>query len=278
MPFCAETLRPGQAKWQRCGPPERNYTWRRNDDPHVDNVGAGVSLVRPHSRTGPKRFPTEKRTPDKISAPEASMADDRKAHDPVPRETSGPTDGESTVRLLELARGGDGEAVDRLFTRYLRPLQRWASGRLPKWARDLTDTDDLVQETLLQTFRRIGAFEPRGAGALQAYLRHAVLNHIKDELRRKGRRPGETALKGLEVDAGLSPLERAIGQETIDRYERALARLEPEEREAIIARIEMGFTYEELAEALGTPSADAARKRVQRALLRLVEEMDHAAR
>jgi RNA polymerase sigma factor (sigma-70 family) len=178
--------------------------------------------------------------------------------------------------LLERARAGDQEAVERLFGRYVKPLQRWASGRLPKWARDATDTDDLVQETLLQTFRRIDAFEHRGVGALQAYLRQAVLNRIRDELRRKGRRPDETAIKGLEVDGGLSPLEHAIGQETIDRYERALARLQPDEREAVIARIEMGYTYEELAEALGKPSADAARKAAQRALVRLIKEMEYA--
>ena len=36
----------------------------------------------------------------------------------------------------------------------------------------------------------------------------------------------------------------------------------------------MGYTYEELAEVLGKPTADAARKTAQRALLRLVEEME----
>ena len=32
--------------------------------------------------------------------------------------------------------------IEQLFTRHLKPLQRWATGRLPKWARDLADTDD----------------------------------------------------------------------------------------------------------------------------------------
>ncbi len=204
------------------------------------------------------------------------MSDDLKAHDPIPPEGSRSGDGESTFRLIERARAGDQEAIEHLFARYVGPLRRWASGRLPKWARDVADTDDLVQETLLQTFKRMADFEPRGVGALQAYLRQAILNRIRDELRRKGRRPDETDLKGVEVDSGLSPLEQAIGQETIDRYERALARLRPEEREAIIARVEMGYTYDELAEALGKPSGEAARKTAQRALVRLVEEMERA--
>lgn len=75
-------------------------------------------------------------------------------------------DPESTIRLIERARAGDEAALSQLFARHLRPLQRWASGRLPKWARDVTDTDDLVQDTLLRAFKRIKAFDPRHAGAL----------------------------------------------------------------------------------------------------------------
>ena len=57
------------------------------------------------------------------------------------------------------------------------------------------------------------------------------------------------------------------------RYEEALARLRSDEQEALIARIELGYTYSEMAEVLGKPSADAARKAAQRALVRLAREM-----
>jgi len=181
---------------------------------------------------------------------------------------------ESTIRLLERARGGDREALDRLVSRHLIPLKRWAKGRLPRWARDLADTDDLVQDTLLQTFKRMGDFEARGVGALQAYLRQAVVNRVRDELRKKGRRPESTDLDGLQIDAGLSPLEEAIGRESLARYERALATLTEDEREAIVGRVEMGYSYEELADVLGKPSSEAARKAARRALVRLTQEMD----
>ena len=194
---------------------------------------------------------------------------DRPAGPGGPREE--PLD--STFALLERARSGDADALDRLFARHVRPLQRWVSGRLPRWARDMADTDDLVQDTLLQTFKRIESFEPRRVGALQAYLRQAVLNRVRDELRRKGRRPDSTDLDGVDTGGLDSPLEQAIGREAVENYERALQRLRPEEREAIIARVELGYSYEELAEALGKPSLDAARKAAQRALLRLAEEM-----
>jgi RNA polymerase sigma factor (sigma-70 family) len=191
---------------------------------------------------------------------------------PEPSETAD-LDPESTFHLIERVKAGDQQALERLFARHLKPLQQWASGRLPRWARDLADTDDLVQDTLLKTFKRIEGFEPRRVGALQAYLRSAVLNRLRDELRRKGRAPAMTDIDEIDVEAGDSPLEHAIGREAVESYERALQLLKPEEREAIIARVELGYSYEELAAVLNKPTADAARKAAQRALVRLAEEM-----
>ena len=132
-------------------------------------------------------------------------------------------DPESTFSLIERARAGDEEALERLFAKHLKPLQRWATGRLPRWARDLADTDDLVQDTLLRTFRKIDSFEPRRVGALQAYLRNAVLNRLRDELRR-GREPESTNLDSVAVEAAAdSPLEVAIGREKVEAYEKALS-------------------------------------------------------
>jgi RNA polymerase sigma-70 factor, ECF subfamily len=201
------------------------------------------------------------------------MADDRRFSKHAVPQAAENTDPESTFELLERARQGDQAALDTLFARHLPPLQRWASGRLPRWARDLADTDDLVQDALLQTFKRIGDFEPRRVGALLAYLRQAVINRLRDELRRRNRRPETTDLHAVELEDTLTPLEEAIGRETVEQYERALQRLRPEEREAIIARVELGFGYDDLARMLGKPTPEAARKAAQRALVRLAEEM-----
>ena len=135
------------------------------------------------------------------------------------------------------------------------------------------DTDDLVQETVVRAVKRIDRFESRHEGALQAYLRQAVINRIRDEVRRAKRSPAPAALDDNAADKGASPLEAAIGEEALERYEAALARLRPEEREAIVARVEMDGSYQDVAQALGKPSADAARMAVSRALLRLAQEM-----
>jgi RNA polymerase sigma factor (sigma-70 family) len=184
---------------------------------------------------------------------------------------------DSTFDLIQRAKAGDRDAVDRLFARHLPALRRWASGRLPRWTRDLMDTDDLVQETVFRAIKRIESFVPRHEGALQAYLRQAILNRIRDEVRRTVRSPIATELDENQSDRAASPLDEAIGREAVERYETALACLRPEEREAIVARAEMDCSYQEVAQALGKPSADAARMAVTRALLRLAEEMNRVA-
>jgi RNA polymerase sigma-70 factor (ECF subfamily) len=179
----------------------------------------------------------------------------------------------SSLTLLERARAGDRAALDLLVARYLPRLQRWATGRLPRWARDVADTQDLVQETLFHTFKRIEKFEPRGEGALQAYLRQAILNRIREELRRAKRQPAKRELDPQAPVDAASPLEEAIGQEAIERYERALARLRFEDRELVVARIELGYTNQEIAELLDKPTANAARMAAERAIIRLAKEM-----
>lgn len=180
---------------------------------------------------------------------------------------------ESTLDLLGRAQRGDGPALTTLVERFRPRLQRWSTGRIPVRARGVLETDDLVQEVLVRTVRRLDLFEPRSRGEFHSYLRRALQNRIRDELRRVEHRPGTAPLFGQEVDAGPSPLEQAIGREQSARYEAALARLKPEDREAIIAKMELQCSYTELAEVLGKPSADAARMSVSRALLRLAREI-----
>jgi RNA polymerase sigma-70 factor (ECF subfamily) len=70
-----------------------------------------------------------------------------------------------------------------------------------------------------------------------------------------------------------SHLEQAIGREAVEAYEEALLALPEEQQQAVILRIEFGYSYPEIAEALDRPSANAARMMVSRALVRLAEVM-----
>jgi RNA polymerase sigma-70 factor (ECF subfamily) len=190
-------------------------------------------------------------------------------------DSEGAGDLTSTIELLDRYKRGDNEAVSLLVERSLPPLKRWARGRLPDWARSLAETQDLVQDAVIRAIPHLKHFEARHPGALQAYLRQAIANHIRDEIRKVNSRPpiGGDLPEG-KVDPGPSPLERAIGRERLDRYDAALAKLRPVEREAIVARLELQQSYEEVALALGKPSADAARMLVARAVKNLIRAMD----
>jgi RNA polymerase sigma-70 factor (ECF subfamily) len=186
---------------------------------------------------------------------------------------------ETSLDLLRRAQAGDGDALNSLIARYLPRMRRWAAGRLPVSARGMTDTHDLVQDSIFRAVRRIDQLEIRGEGALQAYVRQTLLNQIRQEIRRASRRPRCDHGNVEDIAAGIadpapSPVDQAIGREALERYEEALTRLRPSDREAIVARIELGCSYQEVAEGLGKPSANAARMAVERALLRLVEYMN----
>jgi RNA polymerase sigma factor (sigma-70 family) len=139
----------------------------------------------------------------------------------------------------------------------------------------MVDTGDLVQDTVMAALRSLKGFEAHHQGALQAYLRQAVMNRIRDIIRYHARRPQQVEMPVNLAGDQRSPLELAIGAENVERYEQSLARLSPADREAIIGRLELQYRYDELALLLDKPSAAAARMAVGRAIKRLADEMQH---
>jgi RNA polymerase sigma-70 factor (ECF subfamily) len=180
---------------------------------------------------------------------------------------------ESSFALLLRAKGGDPKAVESLFARYLPRVRRWAHGRLPPYSRSLLNTDDLAQEVLLRAIVSLDKFEPRHEGAFQGFLRQTILNRVRDEIRSAKRRPAGETPEEEPVGSDASPLEIAIGHEALERYEAALERLKPLDRELIVARCELDFSAAEIATIFGKPTAAAAQVAVGRALVRLAEEM-----
>jgi len=193
-----------------------------------------------------------------------------------PPETAGlPSAGdlETTSELLTRVRSGDTAARERLVARYLPMLKRWAHGRLPASARGMVETDDLVQVSLIRVLNHLGDFEPRHEGAFLAYLRRILLNALRDEIRRSVRRPAGEPLPEDLADGQPSLLEQAMGREAVESYEAALMSLTEAQQEAVILRIEFGYDYQRIADAIGSPSAKAAHMVVSRALLRLAQAL-----
>jgi DNA-directed RNA polymerase specialized sigma24 family protein len=124
--------------------------------------------------------------------------------------------------------------------------------------RDLADTEDLVQSFRVRALSHVERLGVRLVGGFLADVRAFLLTQARHEIRRASRRP-----QGDPID-----------EAALEAYLDGLARLEPRLQEALVLEIEMGFTNEQAARALGCDTANAARVLVSRALVRLAEEMD----
>lgn len=100
-----------------------------------------------------------------------------------------------------------------------------------------------------------------------------MTNLLRDEMRRVGRRPLMAELDERLEEPEPTPLASSITFETLKAYESALARMEPEQRELVVMRVELGMAHEEIAAVTGSPSSNAARMRVARALADLARQM-----
>lgn len=220
-------------------------------------------------RATPVRFPRGVSTPDTL--PDGTMVQEN-AGAGADSQARGL---ETTASIIRRIHEGDEGARNLLAQRILPVLMRWAHGRVPARLRDMHDTDDLVQVTLIKALDRVKDFDPKQRGSFLAYLRKTMTNEIRDLIRRTAARPHREPIDGQIAAADHSPLEIAMGHEIHEAYEAALARLPGSKQDAVILRIEMGFTYPEVAAELDLASPDAARMLVTRALVRLADEMSH---
>lgn len=199
------------------------------------------------------------------------MPHDPRPDDSVPDVPAPPQ--EATISLIRRVRDGDAQAQDQLLRRFLPVLRRWARGRLPKRVRDLQETEDIVQVALLNSLRRIDHFASETPGAFLLYLRTALLNEIRDEIRRHRRRP-----EFQEIDGDLDRLETAApvaelaGSDSFAAYQHALATLPKRQQELLLMRIEFGMSYAEIAAEVGG-KPDAARMMIGRSIAMLAQAL-----
>jgi RNA polymerase sigma-70 factor (ECF subfamily) len=175
---------------------------------------------------------------------------------------------DSTIVVLDRARGGDIGARQELLARTIGPLRRWAHRMLPGYARAGANTEDIVQDVVVRALQGLPRFEYTTAGAVLAYLRTSVRNRITDEVRQSVRRGVSEELVDTPDDS-YSPLEELILRERSARYVAALRALRPDERLLLILRLEQRLAFDEIARRVQRPNANAARVAFNRALKRL---------
>jgi len=179
---------------------------------------------------------------------------------------------EPTVDIVRRIGGGDAAARDQLLRRYLPMLRRWAHGRLPASARDLCDTDDLVQVTLMRAINNVGHLRLEHPGSFFVYLKQSVLNGIKNELRRTRRQQDNAQRFPTSADpeepSGTN-LEEVHSD--MDAYDQALRTLSKRQQRLLVMRLEFGLSYEEIAVECGS-TADAVRMMVGRAVMQIAKQ------
>jgi RNA polymerase sigma-70 factor (ECF subfamily) len=182
---------------------------------------------------------------------------------------------EPTELLLRRIRTGDADARQALYHRCLPLLLRWAHGRLPHYARTASDTEDLVQTTLLRALKHLDAFESSSSGAFLAYLRQILLNEVRREIRTQHRHGLQVQVDDIDLRSdGLSSVELLVNRERLNAYEKALGGLPKRQQELVVLRIEFGMSYLEIAQEVGgTP--DAVRMQITRGLQKMAEVIGH---
>ncbi|HET6327997.1 MAG TPA: sigma-70 family RNA polymerase sigma factor [Planctomycetaceae bacterium] len=138
------------------------------------------------------------------------------------------------------------EFIARLFDRHVAALELFAAQWFP-------NPSDIVQEAFLQLVRQ-GRDPDRPVAWLYRVVRNGAITAARRETRRQRNEQSAIAQARLRFEAdGESPLDAESAAQ-------ALAGLSEEKREAVIARIWGGLTFEEIGEFAGISSSEAHRR------------------
>lgn len=175
----------------------------------------------------------------------------------------------SDHELVEAAQGGDRRALDSLLRRHY-PRIHLACSRI---LFDGADADDAAQNAMISIVRGLDSFDGRSAFSTWAY--RIATNAALDEVRRRSRRPRGFGENSPEVvDERASRGSSAIDER--DALERALRRLPPEFRTAVVLRDVLDLEYDAIAEILGVPIG-TVRSRIARGRAGLAELLGNEA-
>lgn len=143
---------------------------------------------------------------------------------------------------------GQGTHLELLVQRYEKPLYAFAYRIL----QDRSAAEDAFQETFLKVYQKRYSYRP--GSPFRPWLYQICLNHCRDCLRRRTRRP-ETALEP-EIplpDPSLGPDQLAAHAALTARIRQAIAELPQKQREVFILHYYQELPYPEIALVVGIP-------------------------
>ena len=173
------------------------------------------------------------------------------------------------LELVERIKAGDGTAFEALYRQHATRLYNLAS----RMTGAKGEADDLLQDTFLLAYRKIGSF--RGESSLGTWLYRLAMNHCLDVLRNRQTRMGHQtdSLDEPEADPVASPVPILSAVNRID-LERAIASLPPACRAAFLLHDVEGFGHQEVGTMLGV-SEGTSKSQVHKARMRIRTYLAH---
>ena len=187
-------------------------------------------------------------------------------------------DPSETLVLLKRWHAGETKALEELLRRHLAWIRTKVHARLGPMLRTQVETDDVVQEAMIQALRYGPRFLLSDEDQFRKLLARIVENVIRmwarHQLRerrdpRRERAPGSETVLVLDSSSH-RPSRVAMRNEAEAWLQLGLQLLDPEEREVIVLRQWQGLSFGDTGQKLGI-AEDAARMRFQRALARLAQ-------
>jgi len=193
---------------------------------------------------------------------------------------------EKTRELLDHAREGDADAVNRLLQRHRDALRRMVDLRMDRALERRVDASDVVQDVLMEANRRLEDYLQDASMPFHLWLRQLAKDRIID-LHRRHRVAAKRSLdreQRLEpaprldqstldlaaqlCDREMTPAEAATWRELERRFQAAVEQLEEKDREVVLMRHFEQLSNSEVAHALNL-TEPAAGMRYLRAMRRL---------
>jgi len=185
-------------------------------------------------------------------------------------------------RLMELFQKGDVKAFNTLYNRYYKRVFHF----LYRFNQNMTDCEDLVQETFLRVYKSNGSYNHTSRFSTWIYtiaqnlsytnyrkkIRMDLVNFHTDELQQH--HEVSEMIENEEYDPEAIYQRRYI----LEVFRRALKSISGDFKEVIVLRDLQGLSYEEISDATGMPMGtvkskiNRGRYQLQKKMGKLIEE------
>jgi RNA polymerase sigma-70 factor (ECF subfamily) len=168
--------------------------------------------------------------------------------------------------LVRAVLEGNATAFTMLVDRHARVCLRFATRMLGT----LEDAEDVTQETFVRAYGALARYDERVA--FQTWIMSILINRCRTALQSRRRRDARVVADDVAVAVAAVPSD-ADDAALRDAIERALAQLEPGQREAFLLKHVEQLSYEEMSAMTGA-GVSALKMRVQRACERLQQLLE----